>query len=286
MSASSAEEGMFTSFLRGFAAKLSELVGADDVPVVAVSGDKQGLTARPTGSSPTAGFEDVSPMRERTKLCDYLAPTPFHTGGRLHVRTLTVTDMVSERDATTTMHVLSSAIRDLDSELEPAKRALTDGRERHRAQMSSLVEKNQQLVSTIQQATARERAAQAQLAKITPHLEMMDRQLRIVNNWGVQSVPRKAYPAEHSHPHVSVKVSLYGVTHVLSWLECRETMSSSRSCVPFPLNHGAVDDWIAPVKPLQSQQAWLHAMEQEAMLDDVNDEWADLADERAAATPR
>mmetsp|Transcript_47538 Transcript_47538/g.124596 ORF Transcript_47538/g.124596 Transcript_47538/m.124596 type:complete len:179 (+) Transcript_47538:111-647(+) len=151
MSASSAEEGMFTSFLRGFAAKLSELVGADDVPVVAVSGDKQGLTARPTGSSPTAGFEDVSPMRERTKLCDYLAPTPFHTGGRLHVRTLTVTDMVSERDATTTMHVLSSAIRDLDSELEPAKRALTDGRERHRAQMSSLVEKNQQLVSTIQQ---------------------------------------------------------------------------------------------------------------------------------------
>eukprot|EP00322_Chrysochromulina_rotalis_P011857 CAMPEP_0115830730 /NCGR_PEP_ID=MMETSP0287-20121206/1766_1 /TAXON_ID=412157 /ORGANISM="Chrysochromulina rotalis, Strain UIO044" /LENGTH=230 /DNA_ID=CAMNT_0003284039 /DNA_START=70 /DNA_END=762 /DNA_ORIENTATION=- len=230
MSASSAEEGMFTSFLRGFAAKLSELVGADDVPVVAVSGDKQGLTARPTGSSPTAGFEDVSPMRERTKLCDYLAPTPFHTGGRLHVRTLTVTDMVSERDATTTMHVLSSAIRDLDSELEPAKRALTDGRERHRAQMSSLVEKNQQLVSTIQQATARERAAQAQLAKITPHLEMMDRQLRIVNNW--------------------------------------------------------VDDWIAPVKPLQSQQAWLHAMEQEAMLDDVNDEWADLADERAAATPR
>mmetsp|Transcript_47538 Transcript_47538/g.124597 ORF Transcript_47538/g.124597 Transcript_47538/m.124597 type:complete len:107 (+) Transcript_47538:601-921(+) len=83
---------------------------------------------------------------------------------------------------------------------------------------------------SVHRATARERAAQAQLAKITPHLEMMDRQLRIVNNW--------------------------------------------------------VDDWIAPVKPLQSQQAWLHAMEQEAMLDDVNDEWADLADERAAATPR
>ena len=45
------------------------------------------------------------------------------------------------------------------------------------------------------------------------------------------------------------------------------------------MNHCfTVDDWVAPVKPVQSQQAWLHAAEQEAMLEDMNDEWADKAE--------
>ena len=81
--------------------------------------------------------------------------------------------------------------------------------------------------TSLYRANTRAAATEEELGKVTQHVEMMERQLRIVNNW--------------------------------------------------------VDDWVMPVKPLQSQHAWLHQMEQEAMLDDDNDHWEDINEERKAA---
>ena len=215
--------------------KLTDFVLGDEVQVVAVKPDgPTGGHVSPTPTDPDEDSRSGSPeLGVRTQLYDYMPASPFHPVGAVNdaqrPQGLTVTDMVNDDEALTFLRVMAVSLAETDRD-RPASGYLASAREAHREQVLLLDEKNRKLQETMEQASARERAAQHELSKLTPHMEMMERQLRIVNNW--------------------------------------------------------VDDWVAPVKPVQSQHAWLHAMEQEAMLDDVNDDWADLADERGGDAAR
>jgi len=200
----------------------------EDSPAPAKTGD--GADSEPTSPPPYDPEEDLAPTRG-SLFWEYLPANPFRTAASEGAQpassscsALTAADMVEGVEAKAVMAALTSAMRELDAGLDDAKQAASKGRERHAAQLATYAEKNQVLANAIEQAKARIRAADDELSTLASHADMMERQLRIVNNW--------------------------------------------------------VDDWVAPVKPVQSQQAWLHQMEQEAMLDDDNDYWEDKAEQR------